>query len=686
MSVEKVPKISFTPKINCYCTTIENCIRVSSTYPTGDLPSLLSSSVQGIGDIFKEAATLAADRPCLGSHTSPTEPYTWMTYAECYARLKHFGSGLQEFDCLSVTPWRCVGIYGTNCSEWVIAQYACASYRLTSVPLYDTLGDEAILHICNQADLSTVVCDTPVRASKLLALTSSLECLKHIIVMKSSSEEMKSLKSKAGPGVQIHTFDEIVTLGSAHPKEVLSSGPDDLILICYTSGTTGLPKGVMIPNKMMLASLNNNMLNAGIEIFTEHDVYLSYLPLAHIFEQMFVLLALCRHGRVGFYSGDPRTLSDDARALRPTVLTVVPRVLLRIYEGVQKKLGNSAFKRWLFEKAMEAKCKDVDRNIFNQNTMWDVLFFSKIRSLFGGRVRWITCGGAPLSPHVLRFTRAAFSCWVFEGYGSTETAGSMSISMASDLEGGHVGAPVPGLQLKLADVPSMGIVVSRDKKGEICVRGPSCTPGYYKDPEKTAELLDSEGWMHTGDVAVWTEKNSLRIVDRCKHIFKLSQGEYIAPEKVETVYQGSPLISQVFVDGDAQQAFPVAIVVPELENLVERLNRKSKMANGHRQQSNGAVSASGEPQEHFMVMGKSMTAEQICRMEAAVNAVLEDMTELGKARGLKGFEQVRAIMLSPKAFSVENRMLTPTMKSARAVIRSEFASAIKALYCSSSIA
>nr|VZI51367.1 unnamed protein product [Spirometra erinaceieuropaei] len=614
MSSDRVPKIPFTPTISCYCTTIEDGKRVNGNFPSGNLPNLLSS-IQSVGDILKESATIAADRPCLGSHTSPTEPYTWITYAEFYARLKHFGSGLQELDCLSATPWRCVGIYGINCSEWVITQYACSSYRLTSVPLYDTLGDEAILHICNQADLSTVVCDTPARASKLLALTSSLECLKHIIVMKSSSEEMKSLKSKAGPGVQIYTFDEIVTLGNAHPKEVLSSGPDDLILICYTSGTT-----------------------------------------------------------------------EDARALRPTVLTVVPRVLLRIYEGVQEKLGNSVFKRWLFEKAMEAKCKDVDRNIFNRNTMWDVLFFSKVRSLFGGRVRWVTFGGAPLAPNVLRFIRAAFSCWVFEGYGCTETAGSMSISMASDLEGGHVGAPVPGVQLKLVDVPDMDIVVSRDKTGEICVRGPSCTPGYYKDPEKTAELFDSEGWMHTGDVGLWTEKNSLRIVDRCKHIFKLSQGEYIAPEKVETVYQGSPLISQVFVDGDAQQAFPVAIVVPELENLVERLNRKSKMANGHRQQPNGTVSASGEPQEHFMVMGKPMTAEQICKMEAAVNVVLEDMTELGKASGLKGFEQVRAIMLSPKAFSVENRMLTPTMKSARAVIRREFAPSIKALYCSSSIA
>ncbi|BHF68385.1 hypothetical protein SprV_0301141900 [Sparganum proliferum] len=638
-------------------------------------------------------------------------------------------------------------------SHWVITQYACASYRLTSVPLYDTLGDEAILHICNQADLSTVVCDTPARASKLLALTSSLECLKHIIVMKSSSEEMKSLKSKAGAGVQIHTFDEIVTLGIAHPKEVLSSGPDDLILICYTSGTTGLPKGVMIPNKMIIASLNNNMVNSGTDIFTKYDVYLSYLPLAHIFEQMFVLLALCRHSRVGFYSGSPRTLSDDARALRPTVLTVVPRVLLRIYEGVQKNLGNSAFKRWLFEKAMEAKCKDVDRNIFNRNTMWDALFFSKVRSLFGGRLRWISCGGAALPPHILRFTRAAFSCWIIEGYGSTETAGCTCTSMASDLEGGHVGAPVPGLQLKLADVPDMDIIVARDKKGESHTPSPSAYPINSSTTatisETDADIADFScpycsrtftsriglvGHLRihrteTGEPVLGAptytplsastaliapactfpttcgrqppatptntcitqhhrppQKNSLRIVDRCKYIFKLSQGEYIAPEKVETVYQGSPLINQVFVDGDSQQAFPVAIVVPELENLVERLNRKSKMASGQRQQSNGTVSASGEPQEQFMVMGKSMTAEQICKMEAAVNAVLEDMTELGKTHGLKGFEQVRAIMLSPKAFSVENRMLTPTMKSARAVIRSEFASAIKALYCSSSIA
>ncbi|KAL5105545.1 Long-chain-fatty-acid--CoA ligase 5 [Taenia crassiceps] len=695
---------SYKPGIQNHAYTLEGGIRVNPSYKDCVLPNILGNGSKCVHDLFKEAMSLGGNRPFLGTHVTPTSPYEWQTFSEVYACVKKFGSGLRTLESLSLEPFKCVGVYGKNRPEWLISQYACFSYKLTTVPLFDTLGEEALLYICKQTELSVVVCDTPVQALKLLNLAETIPFVKNLIIM-NSDDDLTALKARAGGAIQVFTFTDILTRGETSPLETMPSEPDDLALICYTSGTTGVPKGVMISNRMMLASLNNNILNCGRDIITEDGVYLSYLPMAHILEQMFILLTIFNRGRIGFYSGEPRLLFEDAKRLKPTLWTTVPRILLRMYEGVQKKIGNSEFKKHLFAKAVASKIRAVDACNFSKSTLWDILFFSKIRALLGGHVQVIVCGGAPLPTHLLRFARAAFSCWVFEGYGSTETAGSLASAAASDREGGHVGAPVPGLKVKLADIPSMGIVADRDNKGEILVKGPSCTTGYFKDPENTAQLFDSEGWMRTGDVGIWTEKNSLKIVDRCKHIFKLSQGEYVAPEKIESVYMESRFVSQVFVDGDTEQAYPVAIVVPEVEILVQHINSKtgSWTANGNspkrslpngyaRPQNGGDVNASGEHappppvttavanNTTFVVHGTQMTIEQLCDYKPAIKAVLEDLNTLGKVRGLKGFEQVKAIRLSAAPFTIENGMLTPTMKTAREIIRRHFGSVIKALY------
>ncbi|CDI97041.1 long chain fatty acid coenzyme A ligase 5 [Echinococcus multilocularis] len=693
----------YKPGIQNHAYTLEGGVRVNPSYKDCVLPNILGKGSKCVHDLFKEAMSLGGDRPFLGTHVTPTSPYVWRTFNEVYVNVKKFGSGLRTLDSLSSEPFKCVGIYGKNRPEWFISEYACFSYKLTTVPLFDTFGEEALLYICKQTELSVVVCDTAVQALKLLNLAETIPFVKHLIIM-NSDDDLTALKARAGDGIQVFTFNDILIRGEASPLETTPSEPDDLVLICYTSGTTGVPKGVMATNRMMLASLNNNILNCGRDIITEDGVYLSYLPMAHIFEQMFILLTIFNRGRIGFYSGEPRLLFDDAKQLKPTLWTAVPRILLRIYEGVQKKIGNSELKQRLFAMAVASKINRVDKFNFSKNTIWDMLFFSKVRALLGGHVQVIVCGGAPLPTHILRFTRAAFSCWVFEGYGSTETLGSLSSANASDREGGHVGAPAPGLKVILADIPSMGIVAERDNKGEICVKGPSCTSGYFKDPDNTAKLFDSEGWMRTGDVGIWTEKNSLRIVDRCKHIFKLSQGEYVAPEKIEWVYLESRFVSQVFVDGDTEQAYPVAIVVPEVETLVQHINSKvgseiangdsskDKLLNGHaRPQNGGDVNAPGEQappsvtaatvdNTTFVVHGTRMTIEELCDYEPAIKAVLDDLSALGKARGLKGFEQVKAIQLSPAPFTIENGMLTPTLKAAREIIRRQFRSAIKALY------
>ncbi|VDN96892.1 unnamed protein product [Rodentolepis nana] len=671
---------SYKPSIQNYSYTLEDGSHVNPSYKDLVLPNILRNGSKCVHDLFKEAMTLGGDRDFLGTHPTPSSPYVWKSFREVYELVKQFGSGLRTIDSLTSEPFKCC------------------------------------------AELSVLVCDSSEKAMHLLSLAEQVPFVKHIVIM-NNDDDLVELKTKAGDNIEIVTFNDILERGKSSPLETMPSEPDDLALVCYTSGTTGVPKGVVISNRMMLASLNNNILNCGQGIITSEGAYLSYLPMAHILEQMFVLLTIFSRGRIGFYSGEPRLLFEDAKMLKPTLWTTVPRILLRIYEGVQKKIGNSSFKKSLFNRALGAKIKSVDAHNFSTNTIWDILFFSKVRALMGGNVRVIVCGGAPLPTHVLRFTRAAFSCWVFEGYGSTETAGSLSSAAASDCDGGHVGAPVPGLRVKLADIPSMNIVAARDNKGEIRVKGPSCTTGYYKDPENTAELFDSEGWMRTGDVAVWTDKNSLKIVDRCKHIFKLSQGEYVAPEKIESVYLESRFVNQVFVDGDTEQSYPVAIVVPEAQTLAQYVNSSkpdttTPTSNGisknHQPQQKEApagdsvtsVKAPGEqskdesvtatedkksavqavtPDETYVVHGSQMTLEQLCDYKPAIKTVLDDLYALGKARGLKGFEQVKAIRLSSIPFTIENGMLTPTLKSARTIIRQEFASAIKALYHPTSI-
>ncbi|KAM7542655.1 hypothetical protein Aperf_G00000004895 [Anoplocephala perfoliata] len=715
--------ISYKPSIQNYSFTLEDGSRVNPSYKDCVLPNILQNGSECIHDLFKEAMTLGGDRDFLGTRPTLSSPYVWKSFREIHELVKQFGSGLRTIDSLISEPFKRVGIYGKNRPEWLIAEYACFSFRFTIVPLFDTLGEEALLYICKQTELSIVICDTADKGLNLLSLAETVPFVRHIIIM-NNSDDLTALKAKADEAIGIYTFAEILDRGRVSPLETMPSKPDDLALVCYTSGTTAIPKGVIVSNRMMLASLNNNLLNAGRdvsstfeEIITEDGAYLSYLPLAHMLEQMFVILTIFSRGRIGFYSGEPLLLFEDAKMLKPTLWVTVPRILLRIYEGVQKKLGNSAFKKALFNRALEAKIKNVDATNFTTKTIWDFLFFSKIRALMGGHVETIVCGGAPLPIHILRFTRAAFSCWVLEGYGATETAGSLSSAAASDRDGGHAGAPVPGLRVKLADIPSMGIVAARDNKGEIIVKGPSCTTGYYKDPEKTAELFDSEGWMRTGDIGIWTEKNSLKIVDRCKHIFKLSQGEYVAPEKIESVYLESRFVNQIFVDGDSEQTYPVAIVVPEPETLVHYINCSKPTAsakhngtappNRGNQKVAAGDTATSSPGEHpaannggpktsaaplttntdatYVVHGSQMTLAQLCDYKPAINAVLEDLTALGKAQGLKGFEQVKVIRLSAVPFTIDNGMLTPTLKAARDIIRREFASTIKSLYLSMTI-
>lgn len=264
-------------------------------------------------------------------------------------------------------------------------------------------------------------------------------------------------------------------------------------------------------------------------------------------------------------------LRDDLAVLKPTIMVSVPRLFNRFYDAMQAKIRElTGYKRTLAEWGIQKKLANLEHSGKVTNTMYDNLIFNKFRDIVGGRVRQMITGSAPISKEVLNFLKIAFCVQINEGYGQTECAAPATITWTQDSQSGHVGAPFPTLDIKLVDVPDMNYT-SDDKdengnplpRGEICYKGHSCFKGYFKQPQQTKECIDEEGWVHTGDIGVFRPNGTLKIIDRKKNIFKLSQGEYVQPEKLEDKFTQSPYITQCFIYGDSLQNNLVGIIVPD---------------------------------------------------------------------------------------------------------------------------
>lgn len=446
---------------------------------------------------------------------------------------------------------------------------------------------------------------------------------------------------------------QVISEGLSDLLELRPAQPDDVCTISYTSGTTGVPKGVVLTHRALcltVAACRMTVEKDGVRLGPD-DVMLSYLPAAHVYERMNMILICLAGGRIGYFGGDILKLFDDVRDVAPTLFSAVPRILYKVYDKIHNEAAKSPMKAKALQWAKESKMAELKVGVLRSDTVWDSLVFQKVRDLFGGRVRHLTTGSAGVSVEVLNFFRVALSCCIYNGYGQTESGGCSSLSFAYDFRGDHVGGPVSCVMIKLVDVPDLGYFAA-DGSGEVCIKGKNLFSEYYKMPEKTDEVLDEDGWLHTGDIGKWTLQGNLKIVDRCKMIFKLSQGEYIAPEKVEGVMQRCSFISQVFIDGKNDKDYLVAIIVPDFE-----------------------------------VVAKSLDAEldkldrvKLCRNFELKRSILEEIDTVGRAGGLKGFELAKKIHLHPDPFTMENGLLTVTMKSKRNELRKKFAEEIDELY------
>lgn len=628
-------------------------VRRSSVRPDKLLTHLRDEKVQTIRDIFTKATKLYPTAECLGTRSFEVAPgsktpqrgnYVFRTYADVAKSVDHFASGLVAVGAKSGDR---IGIYSKNREEWVVTEQACYRQNLIVVSLYDTLGEDSVEFIAKHSGAKIVLVSKE-NIGKLSPVAERLPSLEIIIQLepRDGSTPLPSGRYK------FYTFDEITEMGAKNVVPEEPPKPEDVSTIMYTSGTTGDPKGVVITHKSIIATL------AGLEpqldaLCEPGDYYLSYLPLAHIFERVVVSAVLYKGGGIGFYQGDPRLLIDDILALRPSFFVGVPRVFDRIYDKIKSTIDQSgAVTRFLFHTAYNAKKQAIKRG--KTTPLWDALIFKKFKSRLGGRVKAIVSGSAPLTSPVHEFLLVCFGCPVIQGYGLTETCAGATIADFDDVDVGHVGAPIPCGEIKLVDVPDMNYY-SKNNQGEIAIRGDHLSSGYYRDEAKTKEDF-RDGWFFTGDVGQWNPNGSLSIIDRKKNIFKLSQGEYIAAEKIEGVYARCKFIGQIFVYGDSTKSTLVAIVVPNAENLAIWAKSNSDFA-----------AISGD-------------LEKLCQSPAVNSMILKEMDTTGKALKLRGFEFVKKIHLHPVEFSTTNDLLTPTFKLKRPQLKAFFKEILDQLY------
>ncbi|XP_020597606.1 long chain acyl-CoA synthetase 6, peroxisomal-like [Phalaenopsis equestris] len=605
--------------------------------------------IKTLHDNFVYAVNAFRDYKYLGTRIradGTVGEYKWMTYGEAGTSRSAIGSGLIYY---GIPKGACIGLYFINRPEWVIVDHACSAYSYISVPLYDTLGPDAASYIVNHAEIQAIFCE-PQTLINLLSFSKEIPSVRLIVVVGGSDENIPSVTSNNQPIVV--TFSKLHEQGHSNLKPFYPPKFEDVATICYTSGTTGTPKGAVLSHGNLIANSAGGSMRVK---FYPSDIYISYLPLAHIYERVNQIGAAHYGVAVGFYQGDNLKLMDDMAVLRPTIFASVPRLYNRIYAGVMNAVKTSGgLKERLFNVAYNAKLQAIYSGK-TPSPIWDKLVFNKIKGKLGGRIRFMSSGASPLSPDVMDFLKVCFGGQIVEGYGMTESSCTVSAMNDGDTLTGHVGSPNTSCEIKLVDVPEMNYT-SEDHpypRGEVCVRGPIVFQGYYKDDLQTKEVIDEDGWLHTGDIGLWLPEGRLKIIDRKKNIFKLAQGEYIAPEKIENVYAKCKFIAQCFIYGDSFSSSLVAIVAVEPEILI------------------AWAASEGIKYENL---------KQLCADPRARAAVLAEMDDIGKQAQLRGFEFAKSVTLVPEPFTLENGLLTPTFKVKRPRAKAYFATVITAMY------
>jgi long-chain acyl-CoA synthetase len=563
--------------------------------------------------------------------------------------LEHIRDVSLGIGALGVTAGDRVAIVSESRPEWLVCDLAVLAAGGVTVPIYPTLSSAQARYILQDCGARLAIVSTRVQLEKIQEIRHLVPALEAVVVM-----------DPALAGASVVSLDEVARRGHARMTAEWGAGkafrdtaravrPDSLATIIYTSGTTGEPKGVMLTHANLTANLHAaaRVLDVG-----PSDVALSFLPLSHAFERMVAFVYLLT-GVTMIFAESFDTIGRDIAAVRPTVLTGVPRAYEKMQSRIMEKGSaapgaRAALFRWAIGVG-EARARAVLRGrrpsplVALQAPLADRLVFSKIRAGVGGRLRFVVSGSAPLAPAVTEFFYG-IGMPVIEGYGLTETAPILTVNPPAAPRVGTVGRPLAGVELRIA------------ADGEILARGANIMSGYYNKPDATADVL-RDGWFHTGDIGTIDAEGYLTITDRKKDLLVTSGGKKIAPQPIESTLKRSPLIAEAMVLGDRRK-FAAALVVPDFAQLERRLKDL------------------GRPPAD----GISTEAERATLVARAdVVALYQEIVD-GLNHELAQFERIKRIALLPSEFSIESGELTPTLKVKRKVVEDKWRQQIEALY------
>lgn len=567
------------------------------------------------------------------------EEWKGITYEKLYEETESFALGIAS---LGVKRDDKVAIIAENRPEWVYSDMGILGLGAIDVPLYPISTSETIEFILNNSESVGIVVSNKFQLNKVLKIRNNCKSLKFIVVMNNSDNNGNK---------DVYTFQDIQNKGKefrlSHHNYFKESSElcneNQLCTIIYTSGTTGEPKGVMLTHKNIVSNIK-----AAHEIFyiDENDIFLSFLPLCHIFERMAGYYTAFSCGGTIAYAESIEKVANNMAEIKPTIMTAVPRLFERMYSRIKRNVESQPEKKqkifnWAIEIGKEyqnAKRSGHQVPIFLtiKRKLADKLVFSKLRDRTGGRLRFFISGGAALARELGIFFEAA-GILIIEGYGLTESSPVIAANRVNDYKFGTVGKPMPGVEIKIA------------KDGEILAYGPNIMQGYYKNKKETDETI-KDGWLYTGDIGVFDAEGFLIITDRKKHLFKTSGGKYIAPTPIENMFLASKYIDQFVLIGD-RRMFLSALIVPDYEALKE-------YADANR--------------IHYS------NVDELVNMKQIYELLDKELGEFQKK--LASFERVRKFAILDKPFTIEGGELTPSLKIKRKVVEERYKDLIEDMY------
>lgn len=533
---------------------------------------------------------------------------------------------------LGIQPGDNVGIVSGNRPQWNMLDMAIMQIGAISIPIYPTISQEDYRYILNHAEMKMIFIEGKELRRKLEPVLPDVKTLKSIFVFDETDGDYKFL-------------DQLIELGREHQhpeqlkalKDSVKTG--DLATIIYTSGTTGNPKGVMLSHSNIVSQIEN--LKSTPSPWSKTS--LSFLPLCHAYERMLVYLYQFL-GMSVYYAESLATIADNIKEINPTMMSAVPRLLEKIYDKLYLSGKKLSFVQrniyyWAFHLATRYQLEGMSAWQKWQLKLADKLIYSKWRAAIGGNFDIVVSGGSAIQPHMASFF-SAIGMPVFEGYGLSETSPVIAVSQRgkNGRKFGTVGLPLPGVEVKLGE------------RDEILCRGHNVMLGYYRDPELTSQVIDAEGWFHTGDTGKFTSEGQLIITGRLKSIFKTSFGKYVNPQAIESKFTESPLIDQMIVVGENKK-FAAAIMTPDFVYL-------KSWAKLH----------------HV----EAATNEELVKHPVVQKRYSEEVKKYNHNFG--DFEQVKRWILVPDEWTQPNGMLSPTLKIKRNVIGERYKEQIEKLF------